>query len=464
MRVNLKLITIMNRIFNLFFLFCCFFSINLCAQSQDNNVLSFLNLRFGMFIHYNMGTYSAEQWAYPFHDPVEFKPSDLDCKQWATAAKSAGMNYAVLTTKHHDGFCLWDSKVTNYDISSAEKKYKKTDVVKQYVDAFREEGIAIGLYYSIWDRHQGIEHKNINKNNIEFMKQQLTELLTNYGEIRCLVLDGWGSLWGEGPDFEELPYHILSDHIHSIQPNCLVINHSCQANLDYTQIVHYEATHGQHIPFDNTFPSQQGPVIQPTWFWEKGYENLELKPVDEIINEMTYTNKHYSNYLLNAAPNNKGLMDANVVKRLKEVGEKVKVLQPLTSIPAIQKPHKNVTVKVSSVSDKQNDLGSNVIDCNLFTKWRPSKNDDTPWVELDFGENKTFNYFSMHGGYNKAIQSYEIEAFLNNKWVNLYTGKVARFNDKGKLSKDVKAQKYRLRITKKNGIPEVVELTFADYE
>ncbi len=86
-----------------------FFSSNLSAQknekpSTDQNILDFLNLKFGMFIHYNMGTYHAEQWAYPFHDPKDFKPSELDCNQWAAAAKSAGMNYAVFTTKHHDGF------------------------------------------------------------------------------------------------------------------------------------------------------------------------------------------------------------------------------------------------------------------------------------------------------------------------------------------------------------------------
>lgn len=105
------------------------------GQKEENNsndkVLNFLNLKFGMFIHYNMGTYQGEQWAYPFHDPKDFRPSQLDCNQWAQAAKSAGMQYAVFTTKHHDGFSLWDTKVTNYDIASADKKYKNLDIVKE---------------------------------------------------------------------------------------------------------------------------------------------------------------------------------------------------------------------------------------------------------------------------------------------------------------------------------------------
>ncbi len=433
------------------------------AESNTKVVLDFLNLKFGMFIHYNMGTYHAEQWAYPFHDPKDFKPSELDCNQWAAAAKSAGMRYGVFTTKHHDGFSLWNTKVSNYDIASAEKPYKNIDVVKEYVDAFRKAGLTVGLYYSVWDRHHGVEHGNINKENIEFTKAQLTELLTNYGEINCIVIDGWGSRWGKGPDFEELPYHVLANHIHSIQPNCLVINHSCRADLDYTQVVHYEATHGQHIPYDNTFPSQQGPVIQPTWFWEKGYEHLELKPVQEIVKELSYTNQYYSNYLLNAAPNDKGLMDDNVVSRLAEVGKAIQLSATRTSLPKVESPHKNVAIKASSTLSKEGFSPRNVLDLNLFTSWKAVKEDKEPWIELDFGQKETFNHFSMHGGYKKSIQKYVIEAYIKRKWVTLFTGGPAVFNSKGSFT-SVQAQKYRLRVLEKKDIPsEIVELTFVKY-
>ena len=429
---------------------------------SDQNVLDFLNLKFGMFIHYNMGTYTGEQWAYPFHDPKEFRPSELDCAQWARAAKSAGMNYAVFTSKHHDGFCLWDTRVSNYDIASAEKEYRDLDIVREYVDAFREAGITIGLYFSVWDRHHGIEHGNINKENIEFTKQQLTELLVNYGDIACIVIDGWGSRWGKGPDFEELPYAVLADHIHSIQPKCLVINHSCRADLDYTQIVHYEATHGQHIPYDNTFPSQQGPVMQPGWFWDKGFGDLELKSVESIVNELGYTNQYYSNYLLNAAPNDKGLMDDNVVKRLEEVGKSVRLSEPHITLPEVQPAHKSVKVKCSSTLGEEGVSDRNVLDCNLFTAWKAAKTDENPWIELDFGKPETFNFLSMHGGYEKSIQEYEVDALVKNKWITLYKGGEVTFHEK-KHFDQVTAQKYRLRVLKKKGIPEIIEMTFVKY-
>jgi alpha-L-fucosidase len=428
--------------------------------NTDDTILNFLNLKFGMFIHYNMGTYQAEQWAYPFHDPKDFKPSQLDCNQWAQAAKSAGMQYAVFTTKHHDGFSLWDTKVSNYDIASAHKKYKNLDIVKEYTDAFRNAGIKVGLYFSVWDRHHGMEHGNINQENISFTKEQLTELLTNYGEINCIVIDGWGSKWGNGPDFEELPYETLEAHIHSIQPNCLVINHSCRPDLKYTQIVHYEATHGQHCPYDNTIPSQQGPTLQSTWFWEKGYENQELKSVDEVVKELNFANSHYSNYLLNAAPNEKGLMDENVLERLKQIGDATMLSAPLKKLPEIKPVHQGVSVMASSSSGKE--FGANhIIDADLFTRWQYAQDDNERWIELDFKSPKTFNRV-ICGEYKRAVQEFKIEAFINGEWKLLVKGGNIRNNFNASFE-TITAQKYRLTILKASRLPYIAELTFVKY-
>jgi alpha-L-fucosidase len=437
---------------------------NILGQKKEthsnDNILDFLNLKFGMFIHYNMGTYHGEQWAYPFHDPKDFRPSRLNCDQWAQAAKSAGMQYAVFTTKHHDGFSLWDTKVSNYDIGSADKKYKNLDIVKEYVDAFRNAGIKVGLYFSVWDRHHGVQHGNINQTNINFTKEQLTELLTNYGDIACIVIDGWGSKWGNGPDFVELPYKTLAEHIHSIQPNCLVINHSCRPDLNYTQIVHYEATHGQHCPFDNTIPSQQGPTLQSTWFWEKGYENQELKSVNEVVKELNFANSHYSNYLLNAAPNDKGMMDENVIVRLKEIGDAVTLSAPLKKLPEIKPVHLGVEVMASSSSAKE--FGSdNIIDADLFTRWQYAQDDKERWIELDFKSPKTFNRV-ICGEYKRAVEAFKIEALINGEWKLLVSGEKIGNNFNASFE-TISAQKYRLTILKASKLPYIAELTFVKY-
>ena len=114
----------------------------LCLNAQTKSLhqlqQEFVDLRCGMFIHFNMPTFFNEDWPDPDAAPELFNPVRMDCKQWAKAAKSANMTYGCLTTKHHSGFCIWDTKTTDYSVMSSPFK---RDVVKEYADAFRAEGI-----------------------------------------------------------------------------------------------------------------------------------------------------------------------------------------------------------------------------------------------------------------------------------------------------------------------------------
>ena len=425
---------------------------------RQQAVADFLNLRFGMFIHYNMGTYHREQWAYPFHDPRSFQPTKLDCRQWACAAKAAGMRYAVLTAKHHDGFCLWDSSVTGYDIANSRSGH--TDLVREYVEAFRAEGIKIGLYFSVMDWHHGIDRGKINAENIAFMKKQLTELLTNYGEIVCVVMDGWGSKWG-GPTFQELPFPVLADHIHSLQPRCLAINHSCNTSFEQSDIIHYEATHGQHCPYDNTLPSQQGPTLQPSWFWEPGYEHATLKSVKDVEDELRFSNTHYTNYLLNVAPNREGRLDDNVIARLQEIGKTVKVTsEKITSLPPRQPVNQNVKAKASSQEPGYE--AQHVIDANLHTNWKFLPSDTERWVELDYGREETFNHVICGDFYCDSVRSFKIEAFVDGQWKELARGGKMGVNFHASFP-NVTARKFRLTILDCKNVPLISEVTFVRY-
>ncbi len=411
-----------------------------------------------MFIHFNMGTLHGEQWANPGHDPMSFDPKEVDCEQWAKVAKSAGMNYGVFTSKHHDGFCLWNSSVTDYDIASS--SYDQ-DIVKQYADAFRKEGLKVGLYFSVWDRQHKIEKGNITPDGIAYLKTQLTELLSNYGEITCLVIDGWGSVWGKSPTFEEIPYSVLADHIHSIQPNCLVINHSCKTDRAFTQVVHYEATHGQHCPNDNTIPSQQGPTLQPKWFWEKGYETLNLKPLKDILSELDFCNSRNANYLLNAAPNRDGKIDENVVNRLAEVGRAWTKPADMTQLVAETKPNKDVVATATSYIEGAEP--DKVLDADLFTGWTPVAGDETPSITLDFGKSMVVNRLicgERHGFIN--TEAFKIEAMVDSEWITIAEGESLGFHY-GKNLDDISASKIRLTILKSKGKIGIAELTLVQY-
>ena len=142
---------------------------------------------YGMFIHFGMNTYNGLEWS-EGKDPASlYNPTELDCEQWVKTARDAGFRYVLLVTKHHDGFCLWDSAVTDYDVASSGNT---TDVVKGVSDACRKYGLEFGIYYSLWDRHEPSYKAADFSGYQKFMDDQLTELLTNYGDICEIWFDG----------------------------------------------------------------------------------------------------------------------------------------------------------------------------------------------------------------------------------------------------------------------------------
>ena len=139
------------------------------------------------FVHFSLNTYTDQSWGYGNEDVKLFNPAKLDCRQWARICKQAGMKGIILTAKHHCGFCLWPSKYTEYSVKNAPWKNGKGDVVREMADACKEYGLKLGIYLSPWDRN----HPDYGKPEyITYFRNQLTELLTNYGPIFEIFLDG----------------------------------------------------------------------------------------------------------------------------------------------------------------------------------------------------------------------------------------------------------------------------------
>ena len=200
----------------------------------------FVDLGFGMFIHYNMATYQDREWGDPKGPTRDFNPTHLDTDHWADAARSAGMTYGCLTTKHHDGFCLWPTKSGGDCISNTPVK---TDIVRAYVDSFRKKGLRVGLYYSILDLRGDIRHHNVEPADIERIKLELTELLTGYGPIDILIFDGWDAPWSR-ITYDEVSFEEIYRHIKELQPDCLVAELNAgvypSSALYYSDIKAYE--------------------------------------------------------------------------------------------------------------------------------------------------------------------------------------------------------------------------------
>jgi alpha-L-fucosidase len=361
------------------------------GKSLEQLQRDYVDLRFGMFIHFGVLTYTGS-WAQANLDISQFNPTKLDAGQWADAAKAAHMKFGALTTRHHDGFALWDSKVSTFDVAATPwfKNNGGRDVVKEYVDAFRSRGLAPGLYYSIWDSTQGIgnDTKSVTPAQLDYVKQQLTELLTNYGPIPILIMDGWS--WKTGHNV--VPYDEIRALVKSLQPDCLLTDHTHMSDPWEVDIVNFEEPRGGFAPEGNMYPGNQGNKINASggndWFWAPNIGGL-MSLSNIVDDHLKKLEPRWTNYLLNCPPNRDGLLDAAIVNRLQEVGTG---WSPNTSrpplpaqAPLIEYPY--TPVAASSTSGVAANAIDGLNDSNVRTMWQTSGALPQS-VTLDLGETR----------------------------------------------------------------------------
>ena len=307
--------------------------------------------RFGMFIHWglyalparhewvkNMERLTSEQYQKYFES---FNPDLYNPKEWARMAKEAGMKYVVLTAKHHEGFCLWDSKFTDY--KSTNTPFGK-DIIKEYVEAFRAEGLKVGFYYSLIDWHHPDymidrnhpqrqdydtayarlnKGKDMNKYR-EYMKNQVRELLTNYGEISIIWFD-FSFPGKNGKGHQDWDSENLLKLARSLQPGIIVDDRldlkDVEGGWDFTTPEQYKVTkwpevNGKRVPWETcqTFSGSWGYYRDET-SWKSPAQLLEL---------LTESVSKGGNLLLNVGPTARGAFDNRAQERLKAMGEWMK--------------------------------------------------------------------------------------------------------------------------------------------
>ena len=419
-------------------LFSCI-SVSTFAQTLASRQQDFVDLRFGMFIHYNIPTYMNQDWADPEASPEIFNPKKLNTDQWAKAAKSANMTYGCLTTKHHSGFAIWDTKTTDYSVMSS--PYKK-DVVKEFTESFRKNGLKVMLYFSILDTHHKIRPGQITPEKIDMIKAQLTELLTKYGKIDALIIDGWDAPWSR-ISYDDVPFEEIYLHIKALQPQCLVMDlnaakYPAEA-LYYTDIKSYEQGAGQHIQKEsNKLPALSCLPINTAWFWKTNFPTTPVKTSDELVNNILKPlNEAHCNLILNVAPNRDGLIDDNALVTLKEIGKKWKNEGPTPIIAVAPAPiiSPNLAKKQASNSSWSDDMMimDFANDDDFSTAWVSNSTVKNPWYEITFDREQAFNMIVM-AEKTANVKTYHIEYDDNGIWKPLLTGddgsriKINRFN------------------------------------
>lgn len=170
------------------------------------------------FLHYGINTFTGNEWGSGKEDPALFCPKAQDAEQWVKTLKLAGFKMAILTAKHHDGFCLWQTATTSHSVASSPWKNGKGDIMKELSDACHKYGLKFGVYLSPWDRNAPCYGKGQEYN--DFFIAQLTELLTKYGEVNEVWFDGAN---GEGPNGkkQEYDWERILETIHKLQPNAV---------------------------------------------------------------------------------------------------------------------------------------------------------------------------------------------------------------------------------------------------
>jgi len=295
--------------------------------------IEFLEWEFGLFFHFGIRTFyeGHRDWDMKEMPLSGFDPTQLDCCQWIKTSKDAGARYAVLVTKHHDGFANWPSAYTNYSVAGTPWKNGKGDVVREFVDACRKHELKVGLYYS--PAEFGSNKKSAREYDDYFI-YQITELLTGYGEIDYLWFDGCGS--------EDHKYDTdrITKEIRKLQPEILIFN---MWDPD-TRWVGNESGYA-HSPNDNIVNSLsfsvftdvpenlQGDRFLPVecdfrmrlrnWFYSDDDEHT-VKTLDELMGIYYYSIGRGANLLINIGPDRRGLLPEADANRLLEFGEEIR--------------------------------------------------------------------------------------------------------------------------------------------
>ncbi|MCX5647112.1 MAG: alpha-L-fucosidase [Phycisphaerae bacterium] len=322
--------------------------------TEDERMAWWRDARFGMFIHWGLyavpaGTYRGErvngigEWIMNNGKiPVaeyekfagQFNPLGFNADEWVRLAKNAGMKYIVITSKHHDGFCLWDSKVTNYDIMDATPFQR--DILKELAAACKKQGIKLCFYHSIMDWHHpdaqapfypnyndtSKSNPNFNRYVENYLKPQLAELLTNYGPIGVLWFDGeWVKDWTEPQG------KALYAYVRSLRPTILVNNRVGKGRKGMEGLNKSDEYAG-----DFGTPEQQVPATGlPGVDWETcmtmndtwGYKSYDdhWKSAEELIRTLVDVASKGGNFLLNVGPMPEGLIPQASLDRLKGMGD-----------------------------------------------------------------------------------------------------------------------------------------------
>lgn len=403
------------------------------------NQMRWQEMEYYAFIHFSLNTYTDQSWGYGNEDVSLFNPTELDTRQWARICKEAGMKGIIVTAKHHCGFCLWPSEYTEYSVKNAPWKDGKGDVIRELADACKEYGLKLGVYLSPWDRN----HADYGKPEyIMYFRNQLTELLTNYGDIFEVWYDGANGGTGyygganENRKIDRTTYYDWKNTyklVRELQPNILIWNDGGDRGdlrwvgteggwvgetnwslLNATGDVPFEMLHYGVEDGDSWVPGEVNTSIRPEWFYHPG-EDTKVKTLPQLMD--TYYNSVGRNgtFLLNFPIMPNGLIHSNDEKAVLDLAGAIKEVFAENLV-------ENANAEAGNVRGNSRKFGAfNAIDEKNDTYWTTDDDVKTTALTIDFGKATTFNRFlaQEYIRLGQRVKAFTIEAEVNGNWQEL---------------------------------------------
>jgi alpha-L-fucosidase len=407
--------------------------------------LQYHEMEMNAFIHFTTNTFTDLEWGMGDEQPTIFNPTAFDPNQWMEIIKSTGFKGVVLTTKHHDGFCLWPSKYTEHSVGKSPYKNGKGDVVKEVSDACRKVGLKFGVYLSPWDRNRADYG---NPSYVNYYRNQLKELFTGYGPIFEMWFDGANGgkgYYGGANETRKINSAVYYEWpttlqtVRNIQPNVLffsdagpdirwVGNERGVAGLTNWNTITKDTLHAGKPGIENLLnqgtdggkhwiPAEVDVSIRPGWFYHQKEDSLVKTPQKLFEIYLTSVGRG-STLLLNLPPDRRGLIHENDIKSLQ--GFRKLLDQAFTTNYAIKA---NVTASNTRGNDKRFQA-SGVVDGNKNTYWATDDGVNTGSIELTLAKKVEVKYIVIQEyiKLGQRIRSFSVEAFVDGAWKEVAAG------------------------------------------
>ena len=410
-----------------------------CGPVPSENQLRWQELEYYAFIHFSLNTYTDQSWGYGNEDVNLFNPTELDCRQWARICKEAGMKAVILVAKHHCGFCVWPSKYTEYSVKNSPWRDGRGDLVREMADACNEYGLKLGIYASPWDRNRPDYGK---PEYITYFRNQLTELLTNYGPIFEVWFDGANGGTGyygganENRKIDRTTYYDWSNTyklIRKLQPDIVIwndggdradlrwvgteggfIGETNWSLLNATGDVPFNMLHYGVEDGDSWVPGEVNTSIRPEWFYHPS-EDTRVKTLPNLMDTYYNSTGRNATLLLNFPIMPNGLIHENDEKAAIDLAKAVKEAFAVNLV-------ENTKTEASNIRGSVNEFGADkAIDGDKDTYWATDDGVTKASLTIDFGQPTTFNRFlaQEYIRLGQRVKAFTIEALVDGSWKEL---------------------------------------------